>query len=143
MPWAFISLIPANIIGEMWIGVCVAVVIDLVPQELTASSVAVYFFIIQIICGNMNLLVTPLTKSLDLREAILLTFPGLYILSALLFVIPLVALWRTHKEKESYIDVLGTDDVVCQTEAQVETSPSIEGAKDTDNLAKPASPCTA
>lgn len=46
-PWTWISHIFAYLFGEMWIGVCIALVIDLVPDDLTTSSVAVYFFIIQ------------------------------------------------------------------------------------------------
>ena len=37
VPWAYLSLIPGNIIGEMWVGVCLALVIDLVPANMRAS----------------------------------------------------------------------------------------------------------
>lgn len=87
MPWAFIVHIPAYLIGEMWIGVCVAVVVDLVPADLTASAVAIYFFVIQLIGGNINVIVTPLTDSLDYRLALLITFPGFYLVAAAIFVV--------------------------------------------------------
>ncbi|ELT91494.1 hypothetical protein CAPTEDRAFT_23970, partial [Capitella teleta] len=85
MPWAFISHIPAYVIGEMWIGVCIAIVVDLVPVDLTASAVAVYFFIIQIIGGNMPLLVPPIADMWGMQTALLICFPGCYILGALFF----------------------------------------------------------
>ena len=94
MPGAFICHIPAYLIGEMWIGVLIAIVVDMVPADLTTSSVAVYFFIIQIIGGNMNLLVTPISDRLGLRFALLITFPGFYIAGALIFVIPLILMRR-------------------------------------------------
>ncbi len=90
MPWSMIALIPAYSIGEMWIGVCIAVVVELVPSDLTASAVAVYFFIIQLIGGNMNLLETPIRKHINMRTALLILFPGMYLLGALFFIILLV-----------------------------------------------------
>jgi uncharacterized membrane protein YvlD (DUF360 family) len=87
MPWAFIVHIPAYLIGEMWIGVCVAVVVDLVPADLTASAIAIYFFVIQLIGGNINVIVTPITDLLDYRLALLITFPGFYVVAAAIFVI--------------------------------------------------------
>ena len=73
------------LIGEMWLGVCTAVVVDLSPAHLTTSCVALYFLIIQIIGGNMNLLVTPLTECFNLRVALLIMFPGCYVIGALGF----------------------------------------------------------
>ncbi|KAK2150664.1 hypothetical protein LSH36_396g03020 [Paralvinella palmiformis] len=100
MPWCWICQMVAYVIGEMWIGVCVAVVIDLVPSDLTASAVAVYFFIIQIIGGNMNLLVPPIEHQLGLRYALLITFPAMYLLAALLFTITLAVYVRSKRSKE-------------------------------------------
>lgn len=57
-PWAFLSLIPANIIGEMWIGVTLTIVMESVPSHLKAVSVAIYLFIITNIGGNAPILVS-------------------------------------------------------------------------------------
>lgn len=102
MPWAFISNIPAYVIGEMWIGVCVAVVVDRVPSGITTSAVAIYFFIIQVIGGNMNLFVTPITNSLDLRLALVITYPGFYLLGAVFFFLALMADRFCTKREESH-----------------------------------------
>lgn len=45
-PAAFIMLIPNNLIGEMWIGVTLTVVIELVPGNIRTSAIAIYLFII-------------------------------------------------------------------------------------------------
>lgn len=87
MPWAFIVHMPAYLIGEMWIGVCVAVVVDLVPPHLTASAVAIYFFVIQLIGGNINVIVTPIADALNYRLALLITFPGFYVAGAAIFAV--------------------------------------------------------
>jgi len=48
--------------GEMWVGITLAVVIEVVPVPLRTSAVAVYMFIISNIGGNVPLLV-PLLKT--------------------------------------------------------------------------------
>ena len=99
-PWCFLSLIPSNVIGEMWVGVASAIVVDLVPSSIRTSAVAVYLFIITVIGGNFNLLVAPLRHSFrqttnepksddpkSYRWSLFLTFPGLYVLSSLMFIV--------------------------------------------------------
>jgi len=41
-PWCFLSLIPSNVIGEMWIGVTTAIVVDLAPTKIRTAAVALY-----------------------------------------------------------------------------------------------------
>ena len=94
MPWAFLSQIPALLIGEMWIGVCVALVVDFVPSDLTASAVALYFFAIMILGGNANLLVPPLADRFNRRMALLVTFPGFYLVAAALFALTMLLVRR-------------------------------------------------
>ena len=87
-PWCFLILLPAFVFGEMWIGVTIAVVVDIVPAIIQGSVIAVFLFIITIIGGNFNVLVSVLVQAgLDRRWALLITFPGLYILGSFLFVI--------------------------------------------------------
>ena len=50
--------------GEMWVGVTLAVVIELVPASLRTTSIAFYLFIITNIGGNIPLLVPPIQKAL-------------------------------------------------------------------------------
>ena len=102
-------------IGEMWFGVCIAVVIDLVPADLTTSAVAVYFFIIQIIGGNMPLFVTPITEGLNLRAAMVICFPGFYLVGAAFFGLAFVLLMRKEKRNagkaEDEEDTKGKKDI--------------------------------
>jgi len=120
-PWCFACLFAAYAVGEMWIGVLLAVMIDLVPKAFTSVSVAIYLFIRINISGNAPLLVPFLKKMYDvkhtytfyasplsggnesgealqlfevtqigsqgLKTCLLWLFPGVYILSALLFFI--------------------------------------------------------
>ena len=95
LPYAYLSLLPANIIGELWVGVTLAVVSSLLPTAMRGVGVAVYFFIIGNIAGLAPLAVPPLSTHFhSLRTALLFMYPGLYVLSSLLFFVTLTSLSR-------------------------------------------------
>jgi len=102
-PYCYFSLIPNYIIGEMWVGVTLAVLVELVPSNVKTTAIATYFFIISNIGGNMPLLVPPLKAAFvdagygdvsALRNTLYLLFPGEYVLGAVLFLVSLVVLHR-------------------------------------------------
>lgn len=94
-PWCFLSLIPSNVIGEMWVGVTSAIIVDLAPTKIRTASLGLYFFIITVIGGNFNLLVEPIKEGfalhfdsiMSLRLALLFTFPALYVIGSALFLL--------------------------------------------------------
>ncbi|KJE91576.1 MFS family protein [Capsaspora owczarzaki ATCC 30864] len=96
-PWCFVVQLPANIFSEMWMGVTMALVVDLFPIRMRSFAVALYFFIIQNIGGNATVLVDPLqyNAGLGLQDALLVLFPGTYLLSAVLFAL---AYWPLKQE---------------------------------------------
>lgn len=100
MPWAIMFQMPAMLIGEVWLSVAVSIVLDLVPSDLTTSATALYFFFMQIVGGNVNMLITPIREATDLRTALLITFPGLYLVGAMFF--GLAALVLALRRKNSY-----------------------------------------
>lgn len=108
-PWAFLSLLPAYAIGEMWIGVCLAVVIAMAPRDITSAAVALYLFVINNLGGSLPLLVPVLEMVIDLHSALLILFPGLYLLAAILFAVTL-CVWKCNKvmkqrrERDSDVD---------------------------------------
>ena len=89
-PWASLCLLPAYVVGEMWIGVCLAVVIEMVPRRVIPVAVAFFLFVINNIGGALPLLVPYLEMKLNLRYTLLLLFPGSYVLAAVLFSITLI-----------------------------------------------------
>lgn len=89
-PWAFLCLLPAYMVGEVWIGVCLALVIDMVPRRVVAVAVAFFLFVINNIGGVVPLLIPALEARLELRYILLLLFPGSYLLAAILFAVTLV-----------------------------------------------------
>ena len=94
-PWCFLSLIPSNVIGEMWIGVTSAIIVDMAPVKIRTATLGIYFFIITVIGGNFNLLVEPIKQGFgehfgpitSLRLALLFTFPALYVIGSALFLL--------------------------------------------------------
>ena len=46
----------------MWVGVCLSVVVELVPEKLRTTGVGLYFFIISNIGGNMQVIVPPIQE---------------------------------------------------------------------------------
>jgi len=51
--------------GEMWIGITLTIVVEMVPANIRTSAVAVYMFIISNIGGNMLLLVPPFQDAFE------------------------------------------------------------------------------
>lgn len=105
-PFCYLMLIGSNVIGEMWVGICIALVIELVPGAMKTTALSIYFFWIGI-GGFFPLLVTPLqtffcgsaSPSCDtgLQWALVVLFPGLYILSSLIFFTSMVFLRRDRE----------------------------------------------
>lgn len=106
-PWCFLSLIPSNIIGEMWIGVTTAIVVDLAPSKIRTAALGLYLFIITIIGGNFNLMVEPIRVGFarhmsylaSYRLALLFTFPGVYAISSVLFALAFLLMRLDLKRK--------------------------------------------
>lgn len=92
----------------MWIGVTTTIVVDLAPSKIRTAAVALYLFIITIIGGNFNLLVEPIRQGFNkhtsyltsYRLALLLTFPGVYALSSLIFVLAFLLMRWDLKRKQ-------------------------------------------
>ena len=88
----------------MWVGVCLTVLIELVPTHLRTTGIGFYFFVIGNIGGNMQVLVPPvqawLRRSFKLSEiqafrgVLYIFYPGEYILGSLLFLLTLFVLKR-------------------------------------------------
>ena len=71
----------------MWFGVCIALAMDLVPPEVSSAAVSLYLFIVNIIGGNLNLLLPSLQAAIGLRYSMVILFPGAYILSGVFFIL--------------------------------------------------------
>ena len=127
-PWAFLCLLPAYVIGEVWIGVCLAVVIELVPSRVVPAAVAFFLFVINNIGGSAPLLVTLLEANLNLRYALLILFPGMYLLASLLFAVVLVLTKckQCHRHQNSQEQQQGTEEEFLLPNEVIEESEVME-----------------
>ena len=101
VPYNFLSYLPALVVGEMWIGVCLAVVIEMVPLAVAAAAVAVFLFVINNIGGCVNLLVPPLTAACGMKYALLILVAGPYAVAGSLFLLIVLGSKVKHKCRHS------------------------------------------
>ena len=87
VPYNFLSFLVALIVGEMWIGVCLAIVIELLPLSVAALGIAFFLFVINNIGGCVTLLVPPLQAAIGIKYSLLILVPGSYAFAAILFLI--------------------------------------------------------
>lgn len=107
----------------MWIGVCLAVVVEL-RRKTATSAVAVYIFVINMVGGNMVILVCTLSSQpgWNLQYSLAVLFPGMYLLSSLLFLLALCFVqWNTSRKRaDSYHS--GTGDLGEPEDSETELS---------------------
>ncbi|XP_003387988.1 PREDICTED: uncharacterized protein LOC100638137 isoform X1 [Amphimedon queenslandica] len=102
-PWAFLSLLFSYITGEMWFGVAIAVAMEMVPHEIASSGLALYLFVINIIGGNINLVLPSLQKLTSLQTAMAVLFPGSYLMAGSFFLLAGILLsCRSKRSSSSY-----------------------------------------
>ena len=82
----------------MWFAVALAVAMEMVPYDISSSGVALYLFVINIIGGNINLILPPLERVIGLQLAMVLLFPGCYIAASVLFLIAGI-LWACQSSR--------------------------------------------
>lgn len=85
-PWTFVLLVCANVVGEAWIAVALASAVDVLPADARVVGVSLFVFLNTVVGGFATILVTPLKDGLgSLRRALLVLYPGFYLVSAFLF----------------------------------------------------------
>ncbi|XP_045589099.1 hexuronate transporter isoform X2 [Procambarus clarkii] len=84
-PGAFFSLLGAYIFAEMWFGVLFAVLLELVPDTVQSTSIAVFLFVMNNVGGNVPVVVDPLSHLLTYRGALYIMYPGMYLASSVFF----------------------------------------------------------
>ncbi|XP_043217544.1 probable sphingolipid transporter spinster homolog 1 isoform X1 [Amphibalanus amphitrite] len=92
--WCFVSLLTAYLFAEMWFGVVLAIVVELVEPDVKSSTVAIFLFIINNVGGNMPLAVDGLGDVIGYRDALYVLYPGMYFASSVVFLLTAFALRR-------------------------------------------------
>ncbi|PVD22103.1 hypothetical protein C0Q70_17907 [Pomacea canaliculata] len=109
-PVSFSMQIPTYIIGEMWVGVALAVLVELVGSKFKTTAIAVYLFVITNIGGCVPLLVPPIQQLFEnngynmsdaLRGALYVLYPAMYIAGGLVFLLT-VGILRKNRQHFEY-----------------------------------------
>ena len=99
-PYGYLCLIPSNVIGEMWVGITLALVIEISPQSLKTTAVSIYFFFIGI-AGFFPYLVVPVQHIVHSYSlSLMILFPGLYVVSSALFLLTLFTIQRDVRKAQ-------------------------------------------
>lgn len=122
-PWAFLCLLPAYMVGEVWIGVCLAVIIDMVPSRVVAVAVAVFLFIINNIGGLLPLLIPLMDTHIGLHYTLLVLYPGAYFGAAVLFALTLT-ITKCPSCSKTHFPALTSDDEEGESELLIQAEDS-------------------
>ena len=105
-PYGYLGLIPSNIIGDMWVGITLALVLEISPAKLKTTAVSVYFFFIGI-AGFFPYFVTPVKKAFDSYTlSLMILFPGLYVVSSGLFLLTLFTIQRDKRRAQEQNQII-------------------------------------
>jgi len=99
-PWAFLCLIGYYFLAETWFAVLFTVIVEIVPPEVRSTCIALFLFIMNLVGGNLPIIVAPLRGWYgEYRSALLLVWPGFCAISAVLF---LAASLPLHLRQRGY-----------------------------------------
>ncbi|XP_006824943.1 uncharacterized protein LOC100370782 [Saccoglossus kowalevskii] len=80
-PWCFAVMMPNFIAVGMWGCCATSTVVEQAPKGRQTLAMAYYIFSINMLGGNMNVLIPVLKSAIGLRYALLVMYPGMYVLS--------------------------------------------------------------
>lgn len=86
-PYSFLMLFPTYLIGESYIGTCMAMLMDRTPAHAHSLVLSLYIFGIANLGGNASLLLPPLQRALggNMRDALLILWPGFIVASGFVY----------------------------------------------------------
>lgn len=94
----------------MWFGVLFAVLLELVSGSIQSTGLAVFLFVMNNVGGNLPVVVDPLSNIFSYHTALLIMYPGGYLLSKCHFLVfcldgPMCYLLCTSKLCQETIEV--------------------------------------
>jgi len=92
-PQALYCLIAYYFLAETWFAVLFTVIVEIVDREVRATIVALFLFCMNLVGGNLPVVVTPLRLYLEnYRHAMYIMWPGFLTLSAIFFLLTSIPL---------------------------------------------------
>jgi hypothetical protein len=87
--------------AETWFSLLFTVLVEMVPASTRSGCIGTFLFFLNNVGGNLPMLVEPLTKAqgLGLHSTLYIMWPGLVALSAILFLLASLPVWRAGRER--------------------------------------------
>ena len=98
------ALITYYLFAETWFAVLFTVIVEIVPADIRSSCIAFFLFFMNLVGGNLPIVVTPLRQVVfqDYRAALYLMWPGMVAASSVLFFISSLPLWvKSRRRRQS------------------------------------------
>jgi len=105
-PAAFGCLIAYYFLAETWFAVLFTVIVEIVPPEVRSTAIALFLFLMNLVGGNLPVIVAPLRAYFgEYRTALYLVWPGFLAISSFIFLLASLPLWlqqrRLRREQET------------------------------------------
>jgi len=103
-PGAFGCLILYYFFAETWFAVLFTVIVEIVDPEVRSTCIAIFLFLMNLVGGNLPVIVSPLRAYFDdYRTALYLVWPGFLSISAFFFLLASLPLWiRDRRSSKQY-----------------------------------------
>jgi len=103
-PYAFVSLIIYYFFAETWFAVLFTVIVEIVSPEVRSTCIAVFLFSMNLVGGNLPVIVAPLRNYFDdYRMAMYLVWPGFLSVGAVVFFFASLPLWlKSRRSQDIY-----------------------------------------
>ena len=111
-PGSMFTLIAYYLFAETWFAVLFTVIVEIVDREVRATCIALFLFCMNLVGGNLPIIITPITYYLDFQLALALVWPGCLALSSLLFLLSSVPLHSLERRRRLQPDTPDTHDGV-------------------------------
>jgi len=106
-PGAFGCLIGYYFLAETWFAVLFTVIVEIVPPEIRSTCIAIFLFLMNLVGGNLPVIVAPLrTYFGDYRTALYLVWPGFLAISSFIFLFASIPLRIRQKKEEEQTQVM-------------------------------------
>jgi len=86
-PLAFVSLFGYYLLAETWFGILFVTLVEVAPNKLKTSILGIFLFMMNNTGGNIPVLLDPLSKIIGYRESLYILYPGMMLLSGILFLL--------------------------------------------------------
>jgi len=127
-PYSMGTLILYYLFAETWFAVLFTVIVEIVEPDVRATCIALFLFCMNLVGGNLPVIITPLKSYLDdYRFSLALVWPGFLLLSSVLFLVSSIPLCLMQRLRGR--EFTGTTN----TNAIVESDNTGETSNENDN----------